>query len=82
VIPNYWGESFLKEIFQLDLTTAFYQGEEKSEEELGDLIRNANAINLVGQKTISIAIKEGIIEEQNIIRVQNIPHAQGAIVQD
>ena len=61
---------------QLDLTSSFYKGEEKTPIEIGDLIRNGDIINLVGEKSIKLGLKEEIIDELNIIRIKNIPHAQ------
>lgn len=67
---------------QLDLTGDFYKGEEKSIEEIGDLIRNADAINLVGEEAIKLGLEEGVIEQENIIKIKGIPHAQALLVHD
>ncbi|MBS3125711.1 DUF424 family protein, partial [Candidatus Woesearchaeota archaeon] len=37
---------------QLDLRGEFYKGEARSDEEIGDLMRNADGVNLVGPKSI------------------------------
>lgn len=76
------GKTFSEDDQQIDLTSNFYKGEEKSEEEIGDLLRNADAVNLVGTKSINIGIREGIIDEEHIARIENIPHAQGSIIRD
>ena len=67
---------------QIDLSADFYHGVEKSAEETGDLIRNADYINLVGQQSVALGIKEGIIDEEKVILIEHIPHAQGAIIRD
>ena len=79
---NLIGKKFREGNIQLDLTSDFYKGEEKTEEETGDLIRNADHVNLVGKKAIELAVKEGIIEEENIITIQEISHAQGTILHE
>ncbi|MBW2970234.1 DUF424 family protein [Candidatus Woesearchaeota archaeon] len=67
---------------QLDLRAEFYKGEEKTTEEIGDLIRNADGVNLVGQEAIKLGLQEGVIEEENIIKIQGIPHAQAILMQE
>ncbi len=74
------GRSFEEGQHQLDLTGDFYKGEEKTDAEAGDIIRNADHVNLVGEKSVSLGIQEEVIEESNVQRVQGIPHAQAAIV--
>ncbi len=66
---------------KLDLASIFYQGEEKTEEETGDLLRNADYIHLVGKKAIAIGLNEGIIERDKIIYITGIPYAQAVIEQ-
>ena len=70
------GEKFEEAGKQLDLSTDFYNGEEMPIIEIEDLIRNANMLNLVGEKSISFGIKEEIIEESNVIKIAGIPHAE------
>lgn len=76
------GKKFSDGDVQLDLTTGFYQCEELEEEEIGDLVRNAYIVNLVGEKSVALGLKEGVIEESNIIRIQNIPHAESVNAQE
>lgn len=61
---------------QLDLSSSFYNGEEKSEKEILQLMKAANSINAVGEKTIDFLLKNKIIQKENIIRIKKIPHAQ------
>ena len=61
---------------QLDLTSDFYKGEEKSNKEVCDLMRNSYIINLVGEKTIGLALKEGLIDKDHIKKIDNISYAQ------
>ena len=66
---------------QIDLTGNFYRGEELDREEIGDLIRNADGVNLVGEESIKLGIEEGVIEEDHIINIQKIPHAQALLIE-
>ena len=76
------GKKFEQGELQLDLTSDFYKGDKIDEKETGDLIRNADIVNLVGEKAVKLGIQEGIIEEDHIIKIDNIPHAQAVIVHE
>lgn len=65
---------------QLDLRSDFYKGDEKNAQEIGDLIRNANGVNLVGDEAIALGLQEGVIDEEHIIKIKGIPHAQAALI--
>jgi len=76
------GKKFEQGELQLDLTSNFYKGEKIDDKEACDLIRNADIVNLVGEKAIKLGIQEGVIEEDHILKIDNIPHAQADIVQE
>jgi len=65
---------------QLDLSGEFYKGEEKNAREVGDIIRNADGVNLVGEEAIKIGLEEDVIEEENVFKIKNIPHAQSVMM--
>ena len=67
---------------QLDLTGDFYKGDERSEEEVGDLLRNADCINVVGAKSVALALKEELIEKTHVLVVAGVPHAEAVLVHD
>ena len=55
----------------------FYKGEKVTEEDkIVKELKSCNSINLVGKRSVGLAIKNRIIEEQNLIIVNGIPHAQ------
>lgn len=55
----------------------FYQGKkvEKKEEAIKKL-KKAFVANIVGQNSVDIGIKAGIIKKENILYIEKIPHAQ------
>lgn len=67
---------------QLDLTSEFYKGDEKEETEIGDIIRNADIINLVGKRAVDLGLAEEVISKENVIIINGIPHAQAVLIQD
>jgi len=76
------GKRFEQGKLQLDLTTDFYKGEEKSESEILLMIQQAYILNLVGEKSVKLALKQGLIDETHILNIQGIPHAQCVIVRE
>lgn len=73
------GKKFEEGKLQLDLSSSFYNGEEKSEDDIIELIRGSYIVNIVGEKGISLALKLGIVDKKNIIKIKNIPHAQAIL---
>ena len=73
------GKKFEQDKLQLDIKENFYKGEEKSEQETFQIIQNMSAedatFNIVGQKSIALAIKAGIISEQGVKKIQDVPFA-------
>ncbi len=67
---------------QIDLRGDFYKGEERDGAEIGDLIRNADGVNLVGQEAVALGLQEGVIEKENVITVKGIPHAQAVLMHE
>lgn len=73
------GKRFEEGKLQLDLSSNFYKGEEKSKEELIELIKGSCIINIVGEKSIRFALKLGIVDRRNIIKIKSVPHAQAIL---
>lgn len=71
------GKKFEEDKLQLDLTTQFFRGEEKTEEEAFDIINEMATedatFNIIGEKSIALALKAEIITEEGIKKVQGIP---------
>ena|SRR3989344_1751756 len=73
------GKKFGEGTFQLDIKENFYKGEEKSKEEVIKLMESFSnedaTFNIVGEKSISAALKAGIIDKKSIGKVKGIPFA-------
>ncbi|MHC1596041.1 MAG: DUF424 domain-containing protein [Candidatus Syntropharchaeales archaeon] len=63
------------EIF-FQISEQFYKGEVASEEEVVTALAGATNINLVGERATKCAIDAGILDEEGIIRIAGVPHAQ------
>jgi len=73
------GKKFEEGIKVLDIRENFYKGEEKPEAEVVELMRDLAmedvTFNIVGQNSVSCALKAGIISKEGIKTVQGIPFA-------
>jgi len=73
------GKVFEEGKLQLNVKESFYQGEEIEKKEMIELLqeyaKEDATFNLVGKKVIDSALKAGIIKEENVGTIQNIPYA-------
>ena len=70
------GKKFIEKKLQLDLTSDFYNGEEKNEEEITKLVQCAYLLHLVGQSSVNLGIKMGWIDKSKVLKISNVPHAE------
>ena len=73
------GKKFFEGKMQLDVKENFYKGEEKTEEEVSEILKDMKmedaTFNIVGRNAIKIALENGIIYEEQIGEVEGIPFA-------
>lgn len=73
------GKKFEEGNLQLDVKENFYKGEEKSSEEIAGLLRDMKiedaTFNIIGEKSVKIALENEIISEEQIGEVQGIKFA-------
>lgn len=70
------GKTFSEGRLKLKVSEHFYKGKEKSGEEVEKIMKEESDFNLVGEKTIKLALKVGLIDQDCIITIQGVPHAQ------
>ena len=73
---NLIGKKIKTKDLEINITERFYKGEELSEQEILKLLKEAENINILGQKSIDFAIKHKIIKKSSVIFIKNVPHAQ------
>lgn len=71
------GEKFKEGELKLEVKNSFYEGEEASVEKCIDALEEATIANLVGS-IVEHAINAHIINPDNVLRIQDVPHAQMA----
>lgn len=70
------SRKFSEGALRLDVRASFYEGEDASEALLLNRLSICSMANLVGEKTIAIAAREGFIDRDCVIIIDGIPHAQ------
>ncbi|HLD54932.1 MAG TPA: DUF424 family protein [Candidatus Nanoarchaeia archaeon] len=74
---NLLGKNFSEGQIQLDVKESFYKGEEKSEKEMIEIIRDMAmedaTFNIVGSESINAALKAGLILKEDIRKIKEIP---------
>ena len=76
------GKKYTEGNKELDLTSEYYQGESMNEQEIGDLLRNADSVTLVGEESIALGINEEVISTENVITIKGVPYAQALLIRD
>lgn len=76
------GKKFSDGKLQLDISNSFYNGEKRTEDSLAKELRRPCSVNIVGEKSIKFFVDRKLIDEKNVIRIKNIPHAQLVMVGD
>ena len=73
------GKQFEQDKFQLDVKENFFKEEEIDEEKAIEIMQNYNqedaTFNIIGEQATQTAIKAGIITQQGIKKINNIPFA-------
>jgi hypothetical protein len=65
-----------EEGIKLEVCREFYEGEDADEEVLVNRLMMCSVANLVGEEVVAIAIREGYVNEECVLRIAGIPHAQ------
>lgn len=73
------GKKFEEGQFQIDVKEGFYKGDEMDEDETKEIILKMAmedaTFNIVGKKSVNLAINTGIITREGIKTIQGIPIA-------
>lgn len=70
------GESFEDGDVSITVTEAFYGGDEVEEAAVVASLERATVANLVGERTVALAIEHGFVEEPNVLDIGRTRHAQ------
>lgn len=60
----------------MKINEAFYGNTPATEDEICDALKTAGNINLIGERSVSLAIGMGLITKSGCIMIGTVPHAQ------
>jgi len=67
--------------FEFFINPRFYKEEEGDKEKIISVLREAMSANLVGEEAVKCGIEVGLIDPKNVIKIENIPHAQAIVME-
>ncbi len=73
------GETYEEGAVSLDVTEAFYGGDDAEAADADAVVASlsrASVANIVGERSVSVAIDAGIVDEARVLSVEGTPHAQ------
>ena len=70
------GETFEEDGVSLTVTEEFYGGESVDEDAVVDSLARASVANIVGTEAVELAVREGFVDETNVLDVESTRHAQ------
>lgn len=76
------GTSHKEGKFHLQVTPEFYDGLRVDQATLEAYLRACTVGNLVGRKTVDVAIGLGLVDPTHVLLVDGVPHAQMLVVGD
>ena len=73
------GKYFSEGIRQIDIKEGFFKGEEKTFEEIVEILKDMEkedaTFNIVGQESVKAALQAKIIKKESLIYIQGVPIA-------
>ncbi|RXK50255.1 DUF424 domain-containing protein [Halorientalis pallida] len=74
--PDVLGETFENGQVSLTVETDFYDGEEVDEDAVVESLARCAVANIVGTRSVEVAIEHGFVEEANVLDIEDTRHAQ------
>lgn len=70
------GQTFREGKLRIHVSRDFYEGDTVEEEILVNRLEMATIANLVGRRTVDIAVKHGLVDPECVLVIDGVPHAQ------
>ena len=70
------GREFREGKMRLRVSGEFYMAELVTEETLAERMKSASIFNLVGERTVAVAVEQGLVDPDCIIVIDGVKHAQ------
>ena len=70
------GKTLKRGAIEFTVSEKFYGKEAITKEKLAELLQEFENINLVGKKSVGLALRKNFLSQKNIIDISGVPHAQ------
>ncbi|WP_336360524.1 DUF424 domain-containing protein [Haladaptatus sp. ZSTT2] len=70
------GKTFSEGDVTISVSESFYDGEEMTEEAVIASLRRATVANIVGTRSIALAVEHGFVDESTVLTIGDTRHAQ------
>ncbi len=70
-----FGKCLETEDLKLDLGTEFFNGEKVTEDEFCSMLVQATSANLVGPRTVELAVKMELVHPDAVMEICGVPHS-------
>ena len=74
------GRSFKQGALRLTVSADFYDGFAGDEDALERHLRSCTVANLVGKRSVDMAVDLGFVSRDNVLVIDGVPHAQWALL--
>jgi hypothetical protein len=61
---------------EIHISEAFYGGRLSTADEVSRVLRSADNVNIMGERSVALAVGLGLVEKDGCIRIGSVPHAQ------
>lgn len=75
------GRSVSRGEVEIHITEQFYGTEQADQGELREMLDRCTVANLMGERCIALAAKLGFVQADNVVQIEDVPHAQLAVMQ-
>ncbi len=74
------GKTFREGDLKIEVKESFYGERDVGEEEVKRALRMATIANITGKKAVELAIRMGIVDRENVLRIGECWHAQMVVL--
>ena len=74
------GKTFKEGELKIEVKEGFYGESEVGEEDVKDALKRATIANITGKRAVNLAIKIGIVDKKNVLRIGECLHAQMVVM--
>ncbi len=74
------GKTFREGDLKIEVKESFYGEREVGEEEVIRALRMATIANITGRKAVELAIRIGIVDRENVLKIGECWHAQMVVL--